>query len=74
MSAAVCVAVDPAASAVYADPTCSQSLVLVDADSYAAMAQNPLLMPMDFAWAVGPAIAVLFATAFCMRELRKALD
>ena len=56
------------------DDTCSGSLVISDAATYAAAAQNPLLMPVEVVWAIAPALLVLMATAFVMRQTRKALD
>ena len=63
-----------AASAVVADPTCADGFVLVDGATYAAMANNPLLIPLDTVWTIAPALLLMFATAFGMRQTRKALD
>ena len=74
---ALCVAVITLADGtqvVAPDATCAQGLVVVPADAYAAMAQNPLLIPMDQAPALMLATAGLFVAAYTARSARRALD
>lgn len=60
--------------AIAPDATCSQSLVLVDAGTYAAMADNPLLIPMDQAPGLMLATLGLFVAAWSAKVARRALD
>lgn len=56
------------------DATCAQGLVVVPVDAYAAMAQNPLLIPMDQAPTLMLATLGLFVAAWTAKQARRALD
>ena len=56
------------------DATCAQGLVVVPGDVYAAMAQNPLLIPMDQAPGLMLAALGLFVAAYTGKLARRAIE
>ncbi len=75
--AAVCVAVVTLADGsevIAPDATCAQGLVLVDQATYATLASNPLMIPMDQASTLMLATLGLFVAAYTGKLARRALD
>ena len=73
---AQCVAVATVAGSqvIVPDDTCSAALVLVDSATYATLATNPLLIPIEAAPVLMLATLGLFIAAYSIRKANEALD